>query len=72
MRWSFDLRYNPIGQPTGRGAFPGFVARSQAHPETELREPQAWADLWYEARQRLADQEMGAFNRWSKENPVCA
>ena len=29
VRISFDLRYNPIGQPTGRGYFPGFVARSR-------------------------------------------
>jgi phytanoyl-CoA hydroxylase len=72
VRWSFDLRYNPIGQPTGRGAFPGFVARSQAHPETELRDPAAWADLWYQARHRLATEDAGAFNRWSADNPVCA
>jgi hypothetical protein len=28
IRISFDLRYQPIGEPTGRPAFPGFVARS--------------------------------------------
>src|SRR4051794_6244914 len=54
IRWSFDLRYNPIGQPTGRGAFPGFVARSRQHPEIELHDPAAWAQLWYTARQQLA------------------
>ena len=32
IRWSFDLRYNPAGQPTGRPMFPGFVARSRANP----------------------------------------
>jgi phytanoyl-CoA hydroxylase len=72
VRWSFDLRYNPIGQPTGRGAFPGFVARSKAHPETELHDPEAWADLWRQARHRLATEGTGAFNRWSADNPVCA
>jgi phytanoyl-CoA hydroxylase len=72
VRWSFDLRYNPIGQPTGRGAFPGFVARSRAHPETELHDPEAWADLWLQARHRLATEGAGAFNRWSADNPVCA
>lgn len=72
VRWSFDLRYNPIGQPTGRGAFPGFVARSKANPESELHDPDAWAQLWYEARSRLAGETMGAFNRWSSDNPVCA
>ena len=40
VRWSFDLRYNPTGEPTGRHLFPGFVARSRANPETELRDPE--------------------------------
>ncbi len=35
IRWSFDLRYNPVGQATGCPWFPGFVARSQANPESE-------------------------------------
>ena len=34
LRWSVDLRYLPTGQATGRPAFPGFVARSRAHPES--------------------------------------
>jgi hypothetical protein len=72
IRWSFDLRYNPIGQPTGRGAFPGFVARSKAHPEAELRDPAAWAQLWHEARYTLAHSEDRPFNRWRKDHPVCA
>jgi phytanoyl-CoA hydroxylase len=73
VRWSFDLRYNPIGQPTGRGAFPGFVARSRAHPETELHDPEEWARLWHETRYRLARTEVApAFNRWSADSPVCA
>jgi len=72
VRWSFDLRYNPIGQPTGRGSFPGFIARSRTHPESELRDPAEWARLWHEARQRLAAEGMGPFNRWSADSPVCA
>lgn len=72
IRWSFDLRYNPIGQATGRGAFPGFIARSKAHPETELRDPEAWTQMWRDARHRMAQGEDRPFNRWSKEDPVCA
>jgi phytanoyl-CoA hydroxylase len=72
VRWSFDLRYNPIGQPTGRGAFPGFVARSRAHPDSELRDAAAWHRLWQDARTTLAAQTMGAFNRWRSDAPVCA
>ena len=73
IRWSFDLRYNPIGQPTGRDAFPGFVARSRKNPESELRDPEAWAALWYEARRNLAARtEPAILDRWSADNPSCA
>ncbi len=72
VRISFDLRYQPIGQPTGRPAFPGFVARSAAHPERVLRDPAAWAKLWYDTRERLADGDLGTFNRWSADAAVCA
>lgn len=72
IRWSFDLRYNPIGQPTGRGYFPGFVARSRQNPGSELRDPAAWHRLWVNARHKLATEGAGAFNRWSADNLVCA
>jgi phytanoyl-CoA hydroxylase len=72
IRWSFDLRYNPIGQPTGRSSFPGFIARSRTKPAAELRDPEEWARLWLAARQTLAAEEMGQFNRWSADSPVCA
>ncbi len=73
IRWSFDLRYNPTGQTTGREAFPGFIARSRINPETELREAEAWADLWFQARSRLAQQKVHApLNRWMSDDPACA
>ncbi len=72
VRWSFDLRYNPIGQPTGRGYFPGFIARSRKNPETELRDPAEWARLWHACRHKLATEGAGPFNRWSADSPVCA
>jgi len=72
IRWSFDLRYNPIGQPTGRGSFPGFIARSRQNSSTELRDPAEWARLWHAARHTLATEGMGQFNRWSADSPVCA
>jgi phytanoyl-CoA hydroxylase len=72
IRWSFDLRYNPIGQPTGRSSFPGFIARSRKNPESELRDPAEWARRWQEARDRLAIEGMGRFNRWDADSPVCA
>lgn len=72
IRWSFDLRYNPIGQATGRSAFPGFVARSRENPQSELHDAATWRQLWVDARHKLATEGMGKFNRWNAENPVCA
>ena len=75
IRVSFDLRYQPIGQPTGRDWVPGFVARSRAHPESELRDPAAWAALWHAARARLAagavDLNSGE-RRFDPAHPWCA
>lgn len=73
IRISFDLRYNPIGQATGRGAFPGFIARSSQNPETELREQSEWERLWTDARAHLSEVEYSKpFNRWNADSPVCA
>ncbi len=73
IRWSFDLRYQPIGQPTGRPAFPGFVARSRQHPAHEVTDWRVWADLWHATRSRLAQvEDAGKFIRWSGEETVCA
>ena len=53
LRWSFDLRYSETGKPTGRPAFPGFVARSRANPESALRDPVAWKNRWADARRSI-------------------
>ncbi len=72
IRWSLDLRYNPIGHHSGRTAFPGFVARSRANPDSELDDPAVWASLWRRARGRLAGQPDPSYNRWSSDHPACA
>ena len=72
VRISFDLRYQPVGQPTGRPSFPGFVARSQARPEAVLNDPSTWARLWLDTRETLARREDPSYNRWSADSPVCA
>ena len=72
IRWSFDLRYNPIGQPTGRGSFPGFVARSEADPASELHDPEIWSQMWAEARASLAEEPDPSYNRWNLDEPACA
>jgi len=40
-RWSFDLRYNVTGQPTGRSQFPEFIARSRSDPASPYAD-----DVW--------------------------
>ena len=72
IRWSFDLRYQPIGQPTGREIFPGFVARSERNPENILNDPKKWHTLWESTRDQLAAEEQFSFNRWDGEDPACA
>ncbi len=72
VRFSMDLRYNPIGQSTGRTSFPGFVARSRSNPESELHDPVAWNQSWLDARSALAKGEEAPFNRWDGDHPVCA
>ena len=76
IRWSFDLRYQPIGQPTGRSVFPGFVARSNTHPEEIITDPDEWAALWWQARDRIAGGEVPMYlnARWeaNARQPICA
>jgi phytanoyl-CoA hydroxylase len=72
IRWSFDLRYQPTGHPTGRPAFPGFVARSRSDPQSELHDWREWRHLWLDARARLAQDAPPQFNRWSKDSQMCA
>lgn len=72
IRWSFDVRYNPVGQPTGRPWFPGFIARSRANRASELRSSEVWAESWREARRSLATVARPKYNRWSPDDPRCA
>lgn len=74
IRWSYDLRYQPVGQPTGRPWFPAFVARSRSAPDTELTDWTVWGAKWLEARTLLAEHTGGKIktNRWTGEEAVCA
>ena len=71
-RWSFDLRYNVTGQPTGRSHFPDFVARSRSNPTSELRDWRVWKDMWERTRHRLAHSEHIPQHRWDASAPYCA
>ena len=72
IRWSFDLRYQPIGQPTGRDIFPGFVARSLENPDQIIKDAETWDDLWHSTRDKLSKEEQFAFNRWDGDDIACA
>lgn len=78
LRWSFDLRYQPAGQPTGRPAFPSFVLRSRARPESEVTDPADYAAGWEATRLRIVSgQQDGPLyeqGRWlaNRDSPVCA
>ena len=72
FRWSFDIRYNVTGQPTGRAHFPDFVARSRANPETVLRDWRDYRSMWEETRARLAPAPHIPIHRWDGTAPACA
>ncbi|MBX2885104.1 MAG: phytanoyl-CoA dioxygenase family protein [Granulosicoccus sp.] len=72
VRWSFDLRYNVTGDPTGRPMFPGFVARSRTNPETVLRDPEKWRALWRTAQDRLVHAPAVEIHRWPADAEICA
>ena len=46
IRWSLDIRYSPIGKPTGRPDVPGFVARSVERPEEVCTGIEDWLTLF--------------------------
>ena len=72
LRWSMDLRYLPVGQPTGYPQLPGFVARSRTNPSSELRAPEQWHQTWLDCRERLAENPVPPLHaRWSANDPVC-
>jgi ectoine hydroxylase-related dioxygenase (phytanoyl-CoA dioxygenase family) len=74
IRFSFDLRYSPVGKPTGREEFPGFVACSRQHPEAVLTDYRQWTALWHDARARLVARGHVDFrSRWAGvHQPDCA
>ncbi|MFK7902723.1 MAG: phytanoyl-CoA dioxygenase family protein, partial [Nitratireductor sp.] len=71
-RWSFDLRYNVTGQPTGRSQFPQFIARSKANPSSELNDWKEWRTMWEAARHHEANVEHISQHRWGNDANYCA
>ncbi len=71
-RWSFDLRYNVTGQPTGRSHFPEFIARSKSNPGLELHDWKVWKQMWEMARTQSANAAHIPQHRWGNDAPYCA
>ncbi len=72
FRWSFDLRYNVTGHPTGRSQFPDFTARSRSRPSAEMRDWRLWLRSWQNARRTLANSPHIPQHRWGNDAPYCA
>ena len=72
LRWSFDLRYQPVGDPTGRDEFPGLIVRSRQDPSREQSYPE-WYASWYAARDYLAGvDDRPLTHRWDIDVEACA
>lgn len=72
LRSSLDLRYQPLGDPTGRDVFPGFVVRSSQHEVLQSRDK--WEELWRETQKRMSSPNYkgSPFDRWRGDHPLCA
>ncbi|WGH78902.1 phytanoyl-CoA dioxygenase family protein [Jannaschia ovalis] len=66
-RWSFDLRYQRTGQPTGRAHFPDFAVRPGPPPDWRTVR-----DRWLDARARAAQAPHVPIHRWTSDSPHCA
>ena len=53
IRWSLDIRYSDPSKPTGRDEVPGFLARSDAHPESVAKTHLDWLELMQEVDELL-------------------
>ena len=70
VRWSFDLRYQPQGTPSGRDCFPSFPLSG---PD-KIADGEAYRRAWRQARDKIISGEVAAvFNhRWNKYAQLCA
>ena len=74
VRWSFDLRFQAAGTPSGRRCFPSFLVRSARAPQAVVQSAADYRAEWLAARDAIIAGEVKAeFNtRWNKYAPICA
>ena len=70
LRWSFDLRYQPPGTPSGRDCFPTFMPDG----EDAAASGEEYRQKWRDARDDIiAGKTAAVFNtRWNKYAAICA
>ena len=71
LRWSFDLRYQPIGQSPGQGGRPAWTARSRSNPRSEMRNFEEWEMMWRRILAHEAEVGVTDHTRFSLDNPLC-
>ena len=73
VRWSFDMRYQALGTPSGREHFPSAIVASHNAAEI-VQHAQQYRQRWLQARDAILDGSVTAeFNsRWNKYAPICA
>jgi ectoine hydroxylase-related dioxygenase (phytanoyl-CoA dioxygenase family) len=72
IRWSFDLRYQRTGQPSGRPVFPCLALRSRENAGEVVSDPEVWRAAWHQARDSIARaDESPVFNRWNVASAYC-
>ena len=67
IRWSFDLRYQPAGTPSGRECFPSFLVASESRPQDCVSSAE-YCRRWLSVRDDIISGKTAAvFNeRWNK------
>lgn len=70
LRWSFDLRFQPIGMPTGRDELPTLIVRSRENPAQVQNDFEVWRDQWLALKTK--NEERPKTHRWDADDPACA
>ena len=74
IRWSFDLRYQPVSHVSGRDCFPLFTLSGET--DAIVKNAENYRQSWHAARDNIVSGKIPAVfnNRWEKyrEAPLCA
>jgi hypothetical protein len=71
IRISVDLRYQAVGEPTGRPLYPAVTLRSAENPSSVV-DAATWRRSWDTTKARLVGTPRPKYNRWDGNHPMCA